>query len=148
MKLKYYLRGIGIGMIVTTVILMIAFSVHREQPLSDDEIRERAEQLGMIMPEELPVSDKLSDTESSARPDDDQKESGETSEEEALKSDEKTDVGTSEGKTEDDESDSDASDENKEDKIRQEVIEQAEITIVGGEYSDDVCKKLKKAGVI
>ena len=38
MKLKYYLRGIGIGMIVTTIILMIAFAVHKEQPLTDDEI--------------------------------------------------------------------------------------------------------------
>lgn len=150
MKLKYYLRGIGIGMIVTTVILMIAFSVHRERPLSDDEIRERAAQLGMVMPEDLPVSDKLSDTEPSAQPNDDQKESGETSEEEtdASKSGSKNIDGMSEGKIEDDESDSDASVKEKEDKIEQEVIEQAEITIVGGEYSDDVCKKLKKAGVI
>ena len=150
MKLKYYLRGIGIGMIVTTVILMIAFSVHRERPLSDDEIRERAAQLGMVMPEDLPVSDKLSDTEPSAQPGNDKKESGETSEEEteASDSDEKNNFGTSEGKMDDDESDSDASSKDKEDKIKQQVIEQAEITIVGGEYSDDVCKKLKKAGII
>ena len=40
------------------------------------------------------------------------------------------------------------SDNNEEDKTQPEVIEQVEITIVGGEYSDDVCKKLKKAGVI
>ena len=49
MKLKYYLRGIGIGMIVTTIILMIAFAVHKEQPLTDEEIRMRATELGMVM---------------------------------------------------------------------------------------------------
>lgn len=50
MKLKYYLRGLGIGMIVTALILGISFS-HRQgqetQTLTDDQIRERAEQLGM-----------------------------------------------------------------------------------------------------
>ena len=51
MKLKYYLRGIGIGVIMTTLILMIAFAVHKEQPLTDDEIRERAAELGMVMPQ-------------------------------------------------------------------------------------------------
>lgn len=30
MKLKYYLRGVGTGMIVTTLILMIVFQIHKE----------------------------------------------------------------------------------------------------------------------
>lgn len=51
MKLKYYLRGLGIGIIVTTVILMISFG-KREAKLSDEEIISRAEVLGMVMPEE------------------------------------------------------------------------------------------------
>ena len=36
----------------------------------------------------------------------------------------------------------------RDEKPKKETVEQAEITIVGGEYSDAVCKKLKKAGVI
>ena len=56
MKLKYYLRGLGIGMIVTALILGISFS-HRQgqetQTLTDDQIRERAEQLGMVDSSEL-----------------------------------------------------------------------------------------------
>lgn len=48
MKLKYYLRGLGIGIVVTTLILTIAFSGHKEK-LSDDEIIKRAEELGMVM---------------------------------------------------------------------------------------------------
>ena len=51
MKLKYYLRGLGIGIIVTTIVLMISFS-SEEETLSDGEIIARAAQLGMIMPGE------------------------------------------------------------------------------------------------
>lgn len=59
MKLKYYLRGLGIGMIVTALILGISFS-HRQgqetQTLTDDQIRERAEQLGMVDSSELTLA--------------------------------------------------------------------------------------------
>ncbi len=51
MKLKYYLRGLGIGIILTTIILMIAFSRHTDN-LSNEEIIKRAQELGMIMPED------------------------------------------------------------------------------------------------
>lgn len=51
MKLKYYLRGLGIGIIVTTIILMISFS-KREVEISDEEVIARAIQLGMVMQEE------------------------------------------------------------------------------------------------
>ena len=147
MKLKYYLRGIGIGMIATTIILMIAFAVHKEQPLSDEEIRTRAAELGMVMPGDLPASDKLADTEQSGNEKegsgDSQKES-QSAQEPAVEADA---AGEKDAK---DQSDSTApvSENNKEDKTQPEIIEQVEVTIVGGEYSDDVCKKLKKAGVI
>lgn len=51
MKLKYYLRGMGIGIIVTTIILAISFS-HREVEISDEEIMARAAALGMVMQQE------------------------------------------------------------------------------------------------
>ena len=47
MKLKYYLRGLGIGIIVTAVIMSIAGNDSKEK-LSDAEIRARAAQLGMV----------------------------------------------------------------------------------------------------
>lgn len=47
MKLKYYLRGLGIGIIVTAVIMGVA-SGNRKETLSDREIKERAAALGMI----------------------------------------------------------------------------------------------------
>lgn len=51
MKLKYYLRGMGIGIIVTTIILAISFS-RREVEISDEQVMVRAAALGMMMPEE------------------------------------------------------------------------------------------------
>lgn len=46
MKLKYYLRGIGIGIIVTFLILY--FTRESGSPLTDDQIKQRAKELGMI----------------------------------------------------------------------------------------------------
>lgn len=52
MKLKYYLRGLGIGIIVTTIILTISFS-QREVEISDAEVIARASELGMVMQDEV-----------------------------------------------------------------------------------------------
>lgn len=57
MKLKYYLRGLGIGIIFTTFILMISFAFRKEE-LSDEEIIARAFELGMVMQEEDSESEK------------------------------------------------------------------------------------------
>lgn len=51
MKLKYYLRGLGIGIIITTIILSITFKADTPQ-MSDQEIIAKAKQLGMVMKEE------------------------------------------------------------------------------------------------
>ncbi len=51
MKLKYYLRGLGIGIIITTIILSITFKTDTPQ-MSDQEIIAKAKQLGMVMKEE------------------------------------------------------------------------------------------------
>jgi len=50
-KLKYYLRGLGIGIIVTTIILVSCFSMQKPK-MTDAQIIEKASQLGMIMPEQ------------------------------------------------------------------------------------------------
>ena len=47
MKLKYYLRGMGIGMIITAIVMGIALN-GRKETLSDAEIMARARELGMI----------------------------------------------------------------------------------------------------
>ena len=47
MKLKYYLRGMGIGVILTAIIMGFALG-GRTKPISDAEIIERAKNLGMV----------------------------------------------------------------------------------------------------
>ena len=59
MKLKYYLRGLGIGMAVTALILGISFSGRQgqeAQTLTDEQIRERASELGMVDSSELTLA--------------------------------------------------------------------------------------------
>ena len=47
MNLKYYLRGLGIGIVVSTLLVGIAAN-NRNETLSDEEIRQRASELGMV----------------------------------------------------------------------------------------------------
>ncbi len=59
MKLKYYLRGLGIGMAVTALILGISFSGRQgqeAQTLTDEQIRERASELEMVDSSELTLA--------------------------------------------------------------------------------------------
>ena len=49
MKLKYYMRGLGIGIIVTTIILSLG---SKKKALSDTEIISQARELGMVMKDE------------------------------------------------------------------------------------------------
>lgn len=51
MKVKYYLRGLGIGIILTTLLLTLGSP---KEKLSDQEVIDRAEKLGMVMKEENP----------------------------------------------------------------------------------------------
>lgn len=52
MKLKYYLRGLGVGIICTAIIMGIALSGKEKEKLTEAEIVERARLLGMVMVEE------------------------------------------------------------------------------------------------
>ncbi|MBE5895019.1 MAG: endolytic transglycosylase MltG [Lachnospiraceae bacterium] len=47
MKLKYYLRGLGIGIVVTALIMHFALGGEKET-MTDEEIKARAAQLGMV----------------------------------------------------------------------------------------------------
>ena len=47
MNLKYYLRGLGVGIVVTALILGIGLG-NRKETLNNEEIKERARALGMV----------------------------------------------------------------------------------------------------
>lgn len=46
MKLKYYLRGLGIGMLVTALVLILAGNT--DAKMSDEAVKRRAAELGMV----------------------------------------------------------------------------------------------------
>ena len=151
MKLKYYLRGIGIGVIITTVVLTIAFSIQKNKQITDEEIRERAAALGMVMPNEIPERDTLANAEANKEAAQEkefvQEETTVTDESESADKEpvSKADSAT---KTEKTTSEKTVTEKTKKSKADKTVVEQVELSIVGGEYSDIICEKLRKAGLI
>lgn len=66
MRTKYFLRGMGIGILVTVVIFAVAF-VFYEPSLSEDELIAKAKEIGMIMPdEETDTTDSAANAEESS----------------------------------------------------------------------------------
>lgn len=51
MKLKYYLRGLGMGIMFATIVMTVSSNIHNNN-LSEEKIIEEAKKLGMIMPDE------------------------------------------------------------------------------------------------
>lgn len=49
MKLKYYMRGIGLGLVLS--VLLYSMVIIPKYKMTDDEVMERAKELGMSMPE-------------------------------------------------------------------------------------------------
>lgn len=48
MKFRYYLRGIGIGIIFASIIFLLAYREYVPSKMTNEEIIERAKQLGMV----------------------------------------------------------------------------------------------------
>lgn len=120
MKLKYYLRGLGIGIVVTVFIMMAALG--NKQPMTDEEVMARAKQLGMIENSVLKdIAGK--DDESSNVNEQDAVEPGNADTEETVEP-EKTEDTT---------------------EIKKDVIS---ITVVGGDSSWTVSKRMEEAGLI
>lgn len=117
MKLKYYLRGLGIGIFVTAIITSVSFQ--NRKPMTDEEVKRRAAELGMI---ENSVLTNIADKENESSED---KEQNVTQDE--LKDDE----------IKVDESNTENSDENT-----------VTITVVSGDSSWTVSKRMEEAGLI
>lgn len=63
MKLKYYVRGLGIGIVFATIMCVISVKV-KGNTMSDSEIIERARELGMVMEYETDIFKNPSESES------------------------------------------------------------------------------------
>lgn len=143
MKLKYYLRGLGIGIVVTVFIMMAALG--NKQPMTDEEVMARAKELGMIensvlkdiagKDDETTVSDDKTDE--TYKNDDAQNgddESSNVNEQDAVEpGNADTEETVEPEKTEDTT------------EIKKDVIS---ITVVGGDSSWTVSKRMEEAGLI
>lgn len=59
-KLRFYLRGLGIGLVVTTLILMVVRLNTHGGEMTDAQIRERAAELGMVDGNSYSLTDAVS----------------------------------------------------------------------------------------
>ena len=177
MNLKYYLRGLGIGIIVTALIMGIVTG-GKGRSLSDEEIIKRAEQLGMtmesdVLSEALPEAEEeeapmQEDASAQAELQDNAMENGEQDPQnaEAAPQEEEAEEGTEQQTEEsipDEEAEESLPEESQQDgtegadtapegEALQEADDQAEkeipISISGGEGSMSVCRKLQEAGLV
>ena len=119
MKLKYYLRGIGIGVIVATLIMTVSSVIHNNN-LSDEVIIKEALKLGMVMPESTEGNDSLWGTSDDTQNEDDSTLDNESNTESQSTEDEQTGVDDTVGI----------------------------ITVIDGDAARHVSEKLKEAGLI
>ncbi len=143
MKLKYYLRGLGIGIVVTAVIMMVALG--NKQPMTDEEVIARAKELGMIEnsvltdiadKEKEPVSENNKDENSDVGQEAQQDEQHDAKQE--VQQDEQQDDKQPVQET----TDTESSDTESADK------DTITITVVGGDSSWSVSKRMEEAGLI
>ncbi len=140
MKFKYFLRGLGIGIIFASIVCLMAFQGEVSGQLSDEEIIERAKELGMTEPEDQ-VGDLLKEKENTSEQEASRADSGEpaaskeeTTEKEAVTEQQET--------TETEQT----TEENTADKSSE--TETVELTIERGSSSYPVCQKLQELGMI
>ena len=154
MKLKYYLRGLAIGVILTTLILTIAKADNK--PLTDAQIRQRALELGMIEGSALKLTDVQEESKESAPSSEPAKDSGESVTAESSSVAESTasapeSTSSEPAATTDTRSTAEAetsTDTQVETESTKEQVEVVTITIKGGDSSYTVSKALAAAGMV
>lgn len=69
MNFKYFLRGLGAGIIFTAIIMLAAYMTNGKYKMSDEDIIRKAEALGMVTTEENPIVKDTSSENDTAEPD-------------------------------------------------------------------------------
>lgn len=141
MKLKYYLRGLGVGIVVTAIILTIAN--HLGNKMSDEDIIKRAGKLGMVMKEDeslFPPTEPETTTPEPTSPVTTEPDTTAVKPEES----ETTPVPTEPETT----TPEPATPAPTEPETPEVIIHTATITVTSGMYSEAVSQKLEEAGII
>ena len=132
MKFRYFLRGVGVGIVFAAIIFCVAYRQNGNTKLTDRQIMERAKELGMVEPS-TSIKDLLDDRSTADDTTEENTEKDTASEEtEAVTTTEATEAST-EAITE---------------AATEQTNETVEITVARGSASDTVCQQLKDAGMI
>lgn len=151
MKLKYYLRGVGIGIIVATLVMALSSAVHNNN-LSDEFIIKEATKLGMVM-KDASENNAFAKNDSELPEDTEyaiDAESTEVNETEMVVSESEV---TSESESESQmESESQSEPESESEEVSgsesNQNVEYVTIVVSGGDYARQVAEKLYGAGLI
>ncbi len=148
MKFKYYLRGIGIGVVVTTFIFMFLISIHKNEEKMDSASQNNMESKTVAAAEDdtekkaqsdatpsKQISKEDKDVEKDTRPKENTKPKEDAKPKADTGKDQNTETETQQTETEEDETENESSD-----KVRFEIS--------GGEFSDVICRKLQEEGLI
>jgi hypothetical protein len=155
MKFKYFLRGLGFGIVFASIICLTAYQNHTSETLTDEAIIQRAKELGMVEKEdtvatllenqnntEKDTDNSVSDT-SEDTSEEKMTETNTTEEKETTEA-ETTEVSLKSSTEENGTSESAAAKEDSESTTEKTVT----ITIERGSSSYPVCQKLQEAGMI
>lgn len=157
MKLKYYLRGMGIGIMITTLILIIAFSIHKNDTVQQEEPKQEAASKTVAEAQnstQIPM-----DTETETEPATEQNNAEQTDTQKTTEKQKENETSVVSASTEEKESEEKASEQktletkSSEEKISEKntpaaATEKVRFEVGGGEYSDVICKRLLQAGLI
>ena len=150
MRFKYYLRGIGIGVTLATLLLTISFYFGRDaltkEKLTDEEIIQKATALGMVMPEGEETTEQIEEESvPEAGPEDETAESEAIEDTEAIETGEDVVEQKAEEKYTLDQAieDAKAEKENSSD-----TVTYVAFSIKGGESSEMISKNLYKKGLV
>lgn len=142
MKLKYYLRGLGIGIVVTALIMHFALGGEKET-MTDEEIKARAAQLGMV--ESTLLSELAQNNDASVS--DNETASQNAVPEAEAETGQEPEV-TQEPEEEPEVEDEPESNQEIDDETPSVATEGTYITVYGGDGSDTVARRLAEAGVV
>lgn len=152
MKFKYFLRGLGLGILFSSIIFLAAYQGNSPKKLTDAEVIKRAKELGMVE-EDTPLKGLLSSEEKASEKDKEKSTANEKDVKQDASVQENTEqdtVSTTEAKSSEESSqkESDSAQASTENKDTDQNKEKVTLTIEGGASSYPVCQRLQELGMI
>lgn len=144
MNFRYFMRGLGVGVLFSGIIFMVAYMTMPSTKLSDKDIIQKAKELGMVEEEDT-IGELLEEDSKSDIADDKKEEAKDQKKDESVQEATTKEVTTQEETTQDGASE----EQNKKEKTTEVKPETTvEVTVSPGESSYPICQKLQELGLI